>query len=328
MNKLIRGAFGIFALVVAATTGSVQGAEVSSAPFSFGYGWTGPTPASWNTSETTSTNTPTTQGQFNFMAAPVGDGFSSDGVRFPDRVLTDEPGGSIGFSSFLKENFLVPVTANYSGGAPANAAATPNYRLRLEISKISIWGGEHSSSFSSIPLVWDETTPGHLSQSQSLQLPITNDFNEAAAYDQLVWDPADYDVPLAGLNDAFTRTFDILVVDNMGDLRFLDGIEVEGRVKLVYDAIPGAGVDGDYNDDGTVDAADYVVFRKNEGTTNTLENDPNGGTIDQRQYNTFRENFGETEGGSGLGGAVPEPNTGLLLLTALVSLLGRKRFSS
>ena len=33
---------------------------------------------------------------------------------------------------------------------------------------------------------------------------------------------------------------------------------------------------GDYNDDGTVNAADYVVWRKNEGTMNVLPNDAIG----------------------------------------------------
>ena len=49
---------------------------------------------------------------------------------------------------------------------------------------------------------------------------------------------------------------------------------------------------GDYNADGAVDAADYVVWRKNVGTTNVLPNDPDGGTIGPLQYATWRANFG------------------------------------
>ena len=52
---------------------------------------------------------------------------------------------------------------------------------------------------------------------------------------------------------------------------------------------PPTGLPGDYNDDDTSDAADYVVWRKNEGTTNVLPNDPDGGTIDSDQYDTRRE---------------------------------------
>ncbi|MEX0611541.1 MAG: hypothetical protein WD229_05445, partial [Pirellulales bacterium] len=65
---------------------------------------------------------------------------------------------------------------------------------------------------------------------------------------------------------------------------------------------------GDFNFDGSVDAADYVVWRKNDGT-------PGG-------YNTWRANFGATAGGgSGATGstsatpAVPEPTSLTTLLT-------------
>jgi hypothetical protein len=54
--------------------------------------------------------------------------------------------------------------------------------------------------------------------------------------------------------------------------------------------------DGDYNDDGKVDGADYVTFRDNEGTTNVLPNDPTGGTIGTAQYDTWRANFGGPSG--------------------------------
>ena len=44
---------------------------------------------------------------------------------------------------------------------------------------------------------------------------------------------------------------------------------------------------GDYNFDGTVDAADYVVWCKNNGTNNTLPNDPIGGMIGPAHYNQW-----------------------------------------
>jgi hypothetical protein len=69
---------------------------------------------------------------------------------------------------------------------------------------------------------------------------------------------------------------------------------------------------GDYNADGTVDAADYVTWRKT------------GGSLDD--YNTWRANFGQTffTGGraSSIGSsdplspAVPEPTAMVLLLIA------------
>jgi hypothetical protein len=63
----------------------------------------------------------------------------------------------------------------------------------------------------------------------------SNDFNEARVYTQLMWDPSETDVPLGALNDSLTRTFKI---PNTSTLRYADGLEVEGRVTLIYDAIP------------------------------------------------------------------------------------------
>ncbi len=67
-------------------------------------------------------------------------------------------------------------------------------------------------------------------------------------------------------------------------------------------------IPGDYNNDGEVNAADYVVFRKAGLTTGT--------------YTTWRQNFGESNGAGG--NAVPEPATVALLLTASVSLITAK----
>ena len=225
------------ALLMAATTPALQGASIVSAPFSFGFGWSPTDPLgnpdirSWNTNETASTNTPIVQGLFSCTAAPFGENFSPTGVSFPDRVLTDRGG----FSGRISPPFVVPVTAIYDGAAPPDVAAIPNYRLRLEISKISIWAGDHNSTEGSDGMMaWSETTSGHEATSPAVTVQMTNDFNEAQRYTQLVWDPVDYDVPLAALNDPITRTFDIL---NESSLRWADGLEVEGRVSLIY-AVP------------------------------------------------------------------------------------------
>ena len=67
--------------------------------------------------------------------------------------------------------------------------------------------------------------------------------------------------------------------------QYLDSVSGAVTVGAV-DYVVVAGVAGDYNDDGTVDAADYVIWRKHQGTTNTLPNDPTGGMIGTAQYNT------------------------------------------
>ncbi len=87
---------------------------------------------------------------------------------------------------------------------------------------------------------------------------------------------------------------------------------------------------GDYNADGVVDAADYVVWRKNVGTTNVLPNDPDGGTIGPLQYATWRANFGPGDGGSadlaGGDSTAPEPGRAMpISLAAVGGLVVRRR---
>src|SRR6185436_12866356 len=90
----------------------------------------------------------------------------------------------------------------------------------------------------------------------------------------------------------------------------------------VNNVILKVGLAGDFNNDGKVDSADYVVWRKNAGTMNVLMNDPHGGTIGSAQYNTWRANFGQfAPGGTASTQAVPEPSTGTLVLFGTIVLL-------
>ena len=80
----------------------------------------------------------------------------------------------------------------------------------------------------------------------------------------------------------------------------------------------------DLNLDGTVDAADYVLWR-NGGP---LENEVNApGTVNQQDYVEWRSRFGNSGSGSGLGaaGSVPEPGALVLLVMGLVGLVCGRR---
>jgi hypothetical protein len=99
---------------------------------------------------------------------------------------------------------------------------------------------------------------------------------------------------------------------------------------VLYQAAPPVGgVTGDFNGNGTVDAADYVQWR-NGGP---LQNDPTEG-VQPEDYNVWRANFGRTAGGGAAAGtsltgtAVPEPATLLLLAgMALTMVVARRCFS-
>ncbi len=68
---------------------------------------------------------------------------------------------------------------------------------------------------------------------------------------------------------------------------------------------------GDYNGDGTVDAADYTVWRHTLGSTSDLRADGNGDlVVDDADFSVWRSAFGSTYvfgGGASLRAEVPEP---------------------
>jgi autotransporter-associated beta strand protein len=75
------------------------------------------------------------------------------------------------------------------------------------------------------------------------------------------------------------------------------------------------GLPGDFNKDGTVDAADFVMWQKNDGS-------PQG-------YNTWRAHLGMSSPGAGgdgdSPGSVPEPSAVPLLLIGLLAAAGRRK---
>jgi hypothetical protein len=87
--------------------------------------------------------------------------------------------------------------------------------------------------------------------------------------------------------------------------------------KLIVSAVVSQ-LPGDYNQNGVVDAADYVLWRKHNNTAVTLPNDSTPGT-DPSDYNVWRSHFGQTAGsgsGASANAAVPEPATLVLLMFA------------
>jgi autotransporter-associated beta strand protein len=88
-------------------------------------------------------------------------------------------------------------------------------------------------------------------------------------------------------------------------------------IDLAVLAAPGN--DADFNDDGIIDAADYVVWRKFNGATGTgtdQTGDANGdGDVNDLDYDEWFENFGTSPvpPPPGNGGAVPEPATFILV---------------
>ncbi len=91
------------------------------------------------------------------------------------------------------------------------------------------------------------------------------------------------------------------------------------------------GLLGDYNFDGVVDAADYLVWRKTLGQSGIgLAADGNAnGQIDPDDYGVWRAHFGQTAGSGAAGPArsnasVPEPPTQIILVMAMMLTFARR----
>lgn len=92
-------------------------------------------------------------------------------------------------------------------------------------------------------------------------------------------------------------------------------------------------VEGDYDNNGTVNNSDYTVWRQNFGSTTLLGADGNiNGVVDAADYAIWRKNFGNSLPGAGAGSglglvnvAVPEPAAGALLLVAAAAVVCQRR---
>jgi hypothetical protein len=147
------------------------------------------------------------------------------------------------------------------------------------------------------------------------------------------------------LNFPFSYRHDLLDLGDPIDVRFMRieidsvhlfspsdtfGFAIVGEVAA--SAVPAsASVEGDYNANGTVDAADYVAWRDTLGRAGVgLAADGDGnGTVEPSDYEFWKARFGAKAGiGAGDGmaiGAVPEPTTPVLLILVAAGGLATRR---
>jgi hypothetical protein len=88
------------------------------------------------------------------------------------------------------------------------------------------------------------------------------------------------------------------------------------------------GVPGDYNNNGAVDAADYVVFRDRVGTSFSLPNELPGvtpGQVTQEDYDAWRARFGTVSQPGSLIANTPEPATFVFVVAAAIGLAGLRK---
>jgi gluconolactonase len=126
-------------------------------------------------------------------------------------------------------------------------------------------------------------------------------------------------------NPAGVRLFDLPVSQDPTNLKFGG---TAGRTLFITAGTSLFKVDlnvpapalGDYNGDGLVDSADYIVWRDTLGTAANLSADGNGNRIiDATDYDVWRAHFGQSVGSgsaNNVNATVPEPATILLMVFA------------
>jgi hypothetical protein len=103
--------------------------------------------------------------------------------------------------------------------------------------------------------------------------------------------------------DGYTDLVDVQVTEAANELLFLEVNTMSGEVKIknqsgdpfridFYEILAPGATPGDYNNNGTVDAADYTAWRNVLGQSVTLPNDSTPGTVTQADYDVWKANFG------------------------------------
>jgi hypothetical protein len=150
---------------------------------------------------------------------------------------------------------------------------------------------------------WDES--GGVSANQLIELYLPEAGDTIAGHEVI------------SLGSAFNKAVFGNGVD--GDLVFKFGLTNGPLLVGGVEYVTTAGVPGDYNGNGTVDAADYVLWRNGGSLQNEVANP---GTVTPQDYQEWRARFGNTSAAATLNVSVPEPTSWASLAMAAIVLWG------
>jgi hypothetical protein len=185
----------------------------------------------------------------------------------------------------------VSFTGTYSPGfSPAitmvgNIIFSPTSTLVMEIGGLSP-GSEHDQIISSGQIGFDGT----------MQVSLINSFSPTLGQEFNLFDWV-----------STSGSFDTINLPPLGASLAWDTSQlyIDGTL-----SIASANLDGDFNHDSAVNAADYVAWRKGVGLASTPEN-----------YNLWSANFGRTSAGNGSShSSVPEPMSGNALVLCVLTM--------
>lgn len=287
------------------TISSQTGAIADDSFAGLGTGWfTSPKTASRVTQLRTSGTTAFSNGVLSPLGAifdpppPAQLGVDTDDFEFSYTLPGDlEVRGHVNYVGDKRENNLV-LTIDENG-----MAAIQNESVLT----VAIEGYTISSSAGLLDSVnWDSLDEQNIEGGLWVASPQSNAFRVT----ELMVDASTTFTPLSGFN--LGQLYSDPGAGSVADVTFqflIAGEENPVTGVVVFGDLPSlaVGLDGDFNNDGKVDAADYVVWRKTLG--------------DPANYSIWRANFGSVNPGSGSQelGAVPEPHALSLALFCCVS---------
>jgi hypothetical protein len=126
----------------------------------------------------------------------------------------------------------------------------------------------------------------------------------------------------------------LIVINNINHITESSDYSHMLDAALAINAAAAAGIPGDYNNDGTVDAADYTVWRNHFGElseANIHQNGDGANGIDLADYAWWKERYGTLVNSTGAGGvaaSIPEPKShDLAWLAAILAISVMQRTS-
>jgi GH35 family endo-1,4-beta-xylanase len=205
----------------------------------------------------------------------------------------------------------LPITlTEFSVPSPAGFTVTPQRSAQIYGESLRmLFGSPQATSF----LIW-EAWPSPTATPDGVTTIVDPSWNLTLSGQTLVDLLNSWTTPMQELTvgpdgtidfSGFYGDYEITIGGQTFDLSFLKG---EEEYSLVV-------APGDYNADGTVDVADYVIWRKALGSSDDRRADGNGNlVIDNGDYDVWRSAFGTAYnfgvGAGGIAGAeVPAPST-------------------
>jgi endonuclease I len=121
---------------------------------------------------------------------------------------------------------------------------------------------------------------------------------------------------------SFSATYTLMLSDEN-----IAGAQNKTLTLTLSGQIAAAGLAGDYDNDGVVDAVDYLIWRKSaaDGVPLLYNETASPGITDDQDYSAWRANFGATAPGAGsrtvsAGATIPEPSSTALIVLACSGL--------